>query len=39
LAAGYGVPAVKARTATEFAAALKQALETDGPFLIQAELP
>ncbi|MEO5707879.1 MAG: acetolactate synthase large subunit [Alteraurantiacibacter sp.] len=39
LAAGYGVPAVRAATNAEFALALGQGLATDGPFLIQAELP
>ena len=39
LAQGYGVPALRAANAAEFAAALKQGLAQDGPLLIQAELP
>jgi len=39
LAQGYGVPAIRATSAAEFAAALKQGLALDGPLLIQAELP
>lgn len=39
LAAGYGVPAIRATTVGEFRDALKQGLAMDGPLLIQAELP
>ena len=39
LAQGYGVPAIRATSAAEFAAALKRGLALDGPLLIQAELP
>ncbi len=39
LAEGYGVPALRANTVAEFREALKQSLITDGPLLIQAELP
>ena len=39
LAAGYGVPARRATTVGEFRAALAEGLATDGPLLIQAELP
>jgi acetolactate synthase-1/2/3 large subunit len=39
LAEGYGVPALRATTAGEFRNALKQGLATNGPLLIQAELP
>ena len=38
LAAGYGVPAVRAMTNAEFREALQQGLVTDGPLLIEAEL-
>ena len=39
LAAGMGVPAVRASTAAEFAAGLRQALAEPGPHLIEAVLP
>lgn len=39
LAEGYGVPAIRATTAAAFTDALAQGLATDGPMLIQAELP
>lgn len=39
LAAGYGVPAIRATTVAEFSEALKRGLATDGPLLIQTELP
>jgi acetolactate synthase-1/2/3 large subunit len=39
LAAGYGVPALRVDTVEAFQAALAQGLATDGPLLIQAELP
>jgi acetolactate synthase-1/2/3 large subunit len=39
LAAGLGVPARRASTATEFAAALRAALAEPGPHLIEAILP
>ena len=35
---GMGVPAVRAKTAEEFRSALKEALETKGPRLIEADL-
>jgi acetolactate synthase I/II/III large subunit len=38
LAKGHGVPGVRAETAEELAAALRQAAETRGPFLIEAML-
>lgn len=39
LAAGYGVPAIRATTVAEFGEALSRGLAADGPLLIQAELP
>jgi acetolactate synthase-1/2/3 large subunit len=39
LAAGMGVPARQARTAGEFAAALREALAEPGPHLIEVMLP
>jgi acetolactate synthase-1/2/3 large subunit len=39
LAEGNGVPGIRVATAEEFQQALKQGLATDGPLLIQAELP
>jgi acetolactate synthase-1/2/3 large subunit len=39
LAAGMGVPASRASTAGDFAAALRQAIAEPGPHLIQADLP
>jgi acetolactate synthase-1/2/3 large subunit len=39
LAAGMGVPARQARTAGEFAAALREALAEPGPHLIEVILP
>jgi len=39
LAAGLGVPASRARTAEEFAAALRTALSEPGPHLIEAQIP
>ncbi len=39
LAAGLGVPARRASTAAEFAAALREALAEPGPHLIEAMLP
>ena len=39
LAHGYGVRAIRATTVAEFHEALKQGLATNGPLLIQAELP
>jgi acetolactate synthase I/II/III large subunit len=39
LAAGMGVPASRAVTASEFAAQLKNALAEPGPHLIEAALP
>jgi acetolactate synthase-1/2/3 large subunit len=39
IAAGLGVPARKATTAAEFAAALREALAEPGPHLIEAVLP
>ncbi len=39
LAAGLGVPATRARTAEEFAAALRTALSEPGPHLIEAQVP
>jgi acetolactate synthase I/II/III large subunit len=39
LAAGMGVPASRARTAAEFAAALRHALAEPGPHLIEAVIP
>jgi acetolactate synthase-1/2/3 large subunit len=39
LAAGYGVPAIRVTTIAEFSEALKRGLATDGPLLIQTELP
>ncbi|MEM7540452.1 MAG: acetolactate synthase large subunit [Pseudomonadota bacterium] len=39
LAKGQGVPGLAATTAEEFNHALDQALETDGPFLIEAVTP
>lgn len=35
---GMGVPAVRAKTAEEFRSALKEALETKGPRLVEADL-
>ena len=39
LAAGMGVPAVRASTSAEFAAGLREALAEPGPHLIEAVLP
>lgn len=39
LAQGYGVPATRVTTGTEFRQALKHGLANEGPYLIQAELP
>jgi acetolactate synthase-1/2/3 large subunit len=39
LAQGYGVPAIGATTVAEFRDALTEGLSTNGPLLIQAELP
>ena len=39
LAAGLGVPATRARTAEELAAALRAALAEPGPHLIEAQIP
>ncbi len=39
LAAGYGVPAIRATTKAEFGEALSRGLAANGPLLIQAELP
>ena len=39
LAAGLGVPATRARTADELAAALRTALAEPGPHLIEALIP
>ncbi|HEY4702620.1 MAG TPA: thiamine pyrophosphate-dependent enzyme [Streptosporangiaceae bacterium] len=39
IAGGMGVPAQRATTAAEFAAALRRALAEPGPHLIEAVLP
>lgn len=39
LSEGFGVPAVKATTAEEFAQALQRALDEDGPHLIEINIP
>ena len=39
LAQGYGVTAVRAETAADFASALSRGLSVKGPFLIEAALP
>lgn len=38
LARGYGVPAARAETSDAFSTALRTGLQTQGPYLIQAEL-
>jgi acetolactate synthase-1/2/3 large subunit len=38
-AAGYGIPAERVHTKAEYAAALRRALETPGPYLVQVVLP
>ncbi len=38
-AAGYGIPAERVRSKTEFNKAIRRALETDGPYFIQVMLP
>lgn len=39
IAQGFGVPAVKATTAEQFAEELQRALDEDGPHLIEIEIP
>lgn len=39
IAQGFGVPAVKAKTAEQFAEELQRALDEEGPHLIEVEIP